>query len=167
MALQWSWLMNKPHWHFGIFILYWKRFSQKWHSLTDPEKILLFTKLNIAEYFPDLNNKDDIQKLWKEFYDINKLLSARPSEVTEDHIKDFEAKLRSFVDNFINIYPSKHVTPYMHCMMNHLTEFLKEHGSILQFTQHGIEKYNDILIKDCFRSSAHHQESSLLQILQN
>ena len=50
-------------------------------------------------------------------------------------------------------------------MMNHVSEFLKTHGSILQFTQQGIEKYNDILTKDFFRSSSH-QESSLLQILQ-
>ena len=56
--------------------------------------------------------------------------------------------------------------PYMHCTMNRVSEFLKTHGSILQFTQQGIEKYNDILTKDFFRSSSHHQESSLLQILQ-
>jgi len=138
----------------------------KWRSLTGPEKLLLFTRLNLAEHFPDLSNIDAIQNLWREFYDINKLLSARSSEITNDHIKNFEARSRSFVDNFIQLYPSKHVTPYMHCMMNHVSEFLKVHGSILQFTQHGIEKYNDILTKDFFRSSSHHQESSLLQILQ-
>ena len=48
-------------------------------------------------------------------------------------------------------------------MMNRVSEFLKVHGSILQFTQHGIE---NILTKDYFISNSHHQESSLLQMLQ-
>ena len=75
----------------------------KWHSLTGPVKLLLFVRLNVAEYFPD---QDHIQGLSKEFYDINKLLSARPSKITEDHIKDFEARSRSFVDNFIKYIPA-------------------------------------------------------------
>ena len=54
----------------------------------------------------------------------------------------------------------------MHCMMNHVHEFMKAHGSILQFTQQGIEKYNDVMTKDYFRSTSHHKESCLVQILQ-
>ena len=51
-------------------------------------------------------------------------------------------------------------------MMNHVHEFMKVHGSILQFTQQGIEKYNDVMTKDYFRSTSHHKESSMVQILQ-
>ena len=124
------------NWHIRLFILYWKKDCQKLksRSLTGTEKVLLFTKLNLVEQFPDVSNINDIQKLWKEFYNTNGLFSARPSEIIDDHIKKFEERSKSFVDNFIQIYPSKSVTPYMHCMMNHVTEFLKTHGSILQFT---------------------------------
>jgi len=51
-------------------------------------------------------------------------------------------------------------------MMNHTHEFMECHGSVLQFTQQGLEKYNDIMTKDYFRSTSHHMESSLIQILQ-
>lgn len=68
-------------------------------------------------------------------------------------------------NHFVRLYPSKRVTPYMHCI--HVHEFMKAHGSILQFTQQGFEKYNDVMTKDYFRSTLHHKESSLVQILQN
>ena len=42
---------------------------------------------------------------------------------------------------------------------------MKSHGSILQFTQQSIEKYNDVMTRDYFRSTSHHKESSLVQIL--
>ena len=66
------------------------------------------------------------------------------------------------MDKFVDLYPSKHVTPYLHCMCNHIHEFMTTHSSILQFTQQGIEKYNDTMTKDDF----HHSEASLTQILQ-
>ena len=64
----------------------------KWRSLTGPEKVLLFTKLNLIEHFPDVSDINDIQKLWKEFYDINGLFSAKPSEIINDHIEIFEKR---------------------------------------------------------------------------
>ena len=64
------------------------------------------------------------------------------------------------------LYPAKHVTPYMHCMMHHVAEFMILHGSILPFTQQGLEKYNDIMTNDYFRSTSHRGEQCLVQILQ-
>jgi len=138
----------------------------KWRTLTGPEKLRLFANFTIADHFPQLEDVDKIQALWKELYEINKLLSTKPSELTNSVIKNFESQSRDFVDHFIDLYPSKHTTPYMHCMMNHVNEFMTIHGSILQFTQQGIEKYNDIMTKDYFRSTSHHSETSLVQILQ-
>ena len=58
----------------------------------------------------------------------------------------FEVKAKAFVDRFVSIYPTKYVTPYMHCtfMMHHISELMSLHGSILSFTQQGMEKYNDV-----------------------
>lgn len=54
----------------------------------------------------------------------------------------------------------------MHCMMQHVVEFMEAHGSILPFTQQGLEKYNDLMTKDYFQPTPHHGEQSLTQILQ-
>ena len=94
----------------------------KWHSLTGPEKLVLFAKFNVANHFPDLKDKEKIQNLWTKLLEINKLLSTKPEEITGVLIQQFESKSRLFVDDFVCLYPSKHVTPYMHCMMNHVHE---------------------------------------------
>ena len=63
-------------------------------------------------------------------------------------------------------YQAKNVTPYIHAMMNHVSEFMKLHGSILAFTQQGLEKYNDVITKDYFRATSHKGKQALLQIMQ-
>ena len=67
---------------------------------------------------------------------------------------------------FTSIYPAKHVTPYMHAMMMHISQFMEIRGAILPFTQHGMEKYNDSMTKDYFRSSSHRGQECLTQILE-
>ena len=51
-------------------------------------------------------------------------------------------------------------------MMQHVTEFMVTHCSILPFTQRGLEKYNDMMTKYYFRSTSHCGEQCLVQILQ-
>ena len=105
-------------------------------------------------------------RLCGEFIDVNQSLSMRPEQMNADHALQFETLARAFVKNFRDLYPSKHVTPYMHCMMNHVSEFMELHGSILPFTQQGLEKYNDTMTKDYFRATSHKGEQCLIQILQ-
>ena len=138
----------------------------KWRTLTGPEKLIVFSKINIPELFPGLENKDDIQNLWRDLLEVNTLLSTRPDKVTTARMKQFQIRSKAFVDKFVELYPAKHVTPYMHCMMQHVSEFMELHGSILPFTQQGLEKYNDLMTKDFFRSTSHRGDDSLLQIMQ-
>ena len=51
-------------------------------------------------------------------------------------------------------------------MANHVGDFMKLHGSILPFTQQGLEKYNDITTKQYFQSSNHKGVNAFVQILQ-
>ena len=39
--------------------------------------------------------------------------------------------------------------------MNHVAEFMRLHGGILQFSQHGLQKYNDVMTKQYFRATNH------------
>ena len=138
----------------------------KWRSLTGPEKLKVFSNIDLVNLFPDLEDNELVLKLWSDFLKIHQLFSTEPSKVTPDLIQSFELESKAFVNAFTNLYPSKHVTPYMHCMSNHVKEFMELHGSILPFTQQGLEKYNDIMTKDYFRSSCHRGEQCLTQILQ-
>ena len=62
---------------------------------------------------------------------------------------------------------TRHITPYIHAMKCHVGEFLHLHGAILPFTQHGLEKYNDVVMKNFFRLySCHRGEEALVQIIE-
>jgi len=127
----------------------------KWRMLTGPETLHLFSKLNIATQFPDLKQKDRKQELWTVLLEINQLLPTKPSQMTDKLIKSFESQSKSFVDKLVDLYPSKHVMPDLHCMYKNIYEFMEVHGSILQSTQQGLKKYNDTMTKDYFRSTSY------------
>ena len=138
----------------------------KWRTLTGPEKLILFLNIDIPTVFPQLPHKQEVQNLWKDFIVIHQLFSSKPEDLSSEIISQFETLSKAFVSEFISIYPAKHVTPYMHCMMHHVGDFMRLHGSILTFTQQGLEKYNDFMTKDYFRSTSHRNEQCLVQILQ-
>ena len=116
--------------------------------------------------FPQIPNCEEVQGLWRELVSINRLLSTRPHEMSEHTAEQFERRSKEFVKSFTDIYPAKHVTPYMHCMKMHVCQFMDIHGALLPFTQQGLEKYNDQMTKDYFRSSSHRGQECLIQIMQ-
>jgi len=122
----------------------------KWRSLTGPEKLKVFSNLDLVNLFPDLEDNELVLKLRRDFLKVHQLFSTEPSKVTPDLIQSFELESKAFVNAFTNLYPSKHVTPYIHCMSNHVKEFMELHGSILPFTPKRLEKCNDIMTKDYF-----------------
>ena len=131
-----------------------------------PRKIILFQTINLVELFPNVARIQQVQDLWNDLLSINRHLSVRPCDLTSEHAKNFEEESKKLVSSFTTLYPSKHITPYMHCMMMHIDQFMTLHGAILPFTRQGLEKYNDVMTKDYFRSSSHRQEECLRQILQ-
>ena len=58
---------------------------------------------------------------------------------------------RNWVMVFAAVYGHDKITPYMHAMKCHVGQFLRQHGSLYQFSQQGIEKYNDRWTKMYFR----------------
>ena len=70
--------------------------------------------------------------MWKK---LNSLLSIRPEQVTDDKITEFRTKSTEFIRSFTLVYPAKHVTPYMHCMAQHVGDFMSTSGALLPFTQ--------------------------------
>lgn len=70
----------------------------KWRTPTGPEKLIVFSKINIPKLFPGLENKDNIQNLWRDLLEVNTLLSTRPNKVTTARMEQFEIRSKAFVD---------------------------------------------------------------------
>ena len=100
--------------------------------------------------------------MWSSFYDlINKLANADSSDAVT-----FDTSVKSWVRDFLTIYQTKDVTPYIHVFSMHVPQFLSLHGNITIFIQQGLEKLNDLTTKYFQRSSNHREMKSLKQILE-
>ena len=140
----------------------------KWRTLTGPEKLKVFTHINIQHLLPTMDEAETIriQVLWTSLVELNKSFSKPPGQISSADIEAFEAQAKQWVSNFIDVYQTKNVTPYIHAMFNHVGEFMRVHGSILAFTQQGLEKMNDVMTKHYFRATSHQNEKALMQIMQ-
>ena len=141
----------------------------KWRTLTGPEKIKLCENVNIDHLLSDvphlLSKPEDIQFLWDELYSLCSSLRSEHGQFTKEEAHEFELRSRKWLKCYTATYPSTNVTPYMHVLVNHVPELLLKFGSISEFTQQGLEKLNDITTKMYFRSTNHHRQDALLQLL--
>ena len=135
----------------------------KWRDLTGPEKLKLFHRIDIETLFPGIPNATLVQKIWKDFLNIYNTLCLNPINVSQ--IKEFRTTVRNWLTLFLSVYQSRHVTPYMHTLIFHVPEFLNLYGSLLPFSQQGLEKLNDNLTKDYYRNTNHQEEGALRQLL--
>lgn len=76
--------------------------SLKWRDLTGPEQIRLFENINILSLFPNLPHKDQLQKLWNEFYNTIQELNNKECDPS-----NFETKAKGWVTMFTKIYQKK------------------------------------------------------------
>ena len=113
----------------------------KCRSLTGTEKLKVFHAIRVKELIPRFEDSKvlKIQQLWNELLQLNKNFSRCASDLSAEAIKKFEDEARSWRQLFISVYHESHVTPYIHAMMNHVSEFnMSIHGSILPFIQQSL-----------------------------
>lgn len=91
---------------------------------------------------------------------INNLLKSS-KDFDSKTITDLSHDVQNWLTLFLSVYPAKHVTPYIHLLVHHIPEFLKLHGSLVPFSQQGLEKLNDIITKHYFKSTNHHYLEAL------
>ena len=139
----------------------------KWRDLMGPEKLAILNNISLfKELFPQLPKIQDIFCLWKDYKALHEMLHQ--VTISSDEIKKYETDVKKWVDSFTSIYQSKNVTPYMHIMAKHVPEFFHRYGSLVKFTQQGMEKLNDQTTIDYAKSTNHNFKNldALTQLLQ-
>ena len=112
----------------------------KWRDLTGPKKKRLFGLIEIPSLFPSLANSETLQVLWSDFIGLVNQLSTSSTQCSPI---EFDNQAKQWVNHFTSIYQCKDVTPYMHCLAMHTSQFLKLHSNLGMFNQQGLEKLND------------------------
>ena len=113
--------------------------------------------------FPNLQNCVKVDDLWRNFFNIYVSVknNAYPIETRVEVIKE---NAKSWVKDFISIYQSVNVTPYIHAFGQHLREMINLHGDVSLYTMQGLEKLNDMTTCHYF-SSTNRSETYLHQLL--
>ena len=91
----------------------------QWRDLMGPEKLVLFTKINLEMLFPDIPNVEKIQRLWGGFKELHKLLHSE--NISGNVALKFCRDAKQWVRDFVEFYQSKHVTPYIHILAHHVS----------------------------------------------
>ena len=123
----------------------------EYRDLTGPEKIKLFENIDLSSIIGNQELALKMQKLWDSFF---KLISEIKGYSYDDwKIDSIKAGLVSWLDEFLALFQSKDVTPYIHAFVNHVPEFLQLHGDLNVFNQQGLEKFNDVSTKMFFKGT--------------
>ena len=102
----------------------------KYQNLTGPEKVKLFTKINIPSLFPMLPKREQLQNVWCTFSQLLSKINKWNCDPVEVDIG-----IKSWLTSFISVYQSKNCTSYIHAFAMHTSEFIKLHGNVVSFTQ--------------------------------
>lgn len=102
-------------------------------DLTVPEKLKLFQHLQMSTILPTCEKSAQIQKLWADSIDIIDFHS-------NDEVMNLKGEIGVWLSNFLELYKTNDVIPYMHALYAHVPEFLNLYTNIAHHTQQGMEK---------------------------
>jgi hypothetical protein len=132
----------------------------EYKSLNGPEKHKIFSQIKIREIIGDEEGiGQKIETIWSNFYKI--FNQVKKNELTHEEVK---LETSNWLKNFLNVYESNKVTPYMHTFVSHLHEFVRLYEDVNQFTTQGLEKMNDLCTGYYFRSN-NKRDNPLVQLL--
>ena len=146
----------------------------KMRSLNGNEHFEIFKNIRITELF--LSNefkKEDrikfqkIDYLWSEFFELYIYIKNFDLDQEEKKyrfgsefiLKLLSIRLRYWLDLYIELYPINSITPYMHIFVFHIPEYLKIYKSINLYNLQGLERLNQITIKNYHRSTNRHKKN--------
>ena len=89
----------------------------------DRRSTKLFMKVSLPDLFPNLPNASTIQDIWTKYTELNAIIRLEAISVEES--TTFAAKSKAWLQLYLTVYQTKHVTPYIHALVAHLHEFFK------------------------------------------
>ena len=102
-----------------------------------------------------------IINVWQDFYEIYDLLRSFDDfgrcSVASQKQEGLRVRVKMWLEAFVAVYHNKHVTPYMHLLVNHAADIIQRHGSLSVFSAQGLEKLNHLITVDYFKCTNHWQ----------
>ena len=139
----------------------------KHRDFTGPEKYKILSTINLSTLLPNYSKTklDKMEVIWDGF---RQLICKLDNLQGDDNQKllDFSSSAKTWLKNYVSVYPTKDATPYMHILANHAPEAIEINGKLSQFTQQGLEKLNDHVTKWYYRSTSLSHDAAMKQIIE-
>ena len=132
----------------------------QYRDLTGPEKLLLFQNIKIKELLLQDKDAEQLHSVSSTFLN---LYSKLGNTFLADQVERCEQKIQKWTQDFLQLFQTRDVTPYMHAFWCHIPQFLHLYGNISN--QQGVEKCNEQMSKDYFRSTNHQTVDALRQLM--
>lgn len=120
----------------------------KLRSLNGNERAIFLQKISdykIKTLFPALDNNTALV-IYYVFKDFKETVdSIKKNEYNDTNIEELRGKLKTWLNYYVKLIPanSKEITPYIHCYVFHLPEFILKFKEINLYNLQGLEKLND------------------------
>jgi hypothetical protein len=128
-----------------------------WTSLMGPDKKRVLEHFPVSQFISGIRGQD-IEKLWREFFRLYKII--RKPLLSDQEIDTFEIDAKNWIRTFYRateghlnstlqipgLYRKQDVTPYMHVFAQHIHQFMRQlkikNLSLRFFSTSSIEKKN-------------------------
>ena len=139
----------------------------KHRDFTGPEKYRILSTINLSTLLPNYSKTklDKMEIIWDGF---RQLICKLDNLQGDDNKKllEFSSSAKTWLKNYVSVYPTKDATPYMHILAYHVPEVIEINGALSQFTQQGLEKLNDHVTKWYYRSTSLSHDAAMKQIME-
>lgn len=119
--------------------------EMNYSSLTGSQYKKLYKSLPDKLLFTiNSDTHDDTVFLWREFDSIHTIITKQ----TVYNIEQLFERIKKWTKTFLSLESKgrlgyNRVTPYMHCFLYHIPQFVSKYGKLLPFSGQGTEKMND------------------------
>ncbi|GES91052.1 hypothetical protein GLOIN_2v1775051 [Rhizophagus clarus] len=153
-------------------------------SLMGPDKLKVLRELDLTAIFQSRTRAMQIHALWDQFHDLYYLIQDRQ---TTGEI--FQREVQAWLDSFLvpsighpnksgfvrGMYRIQDITPYMHVLVNHVSEFIDVHRAfgLTAFSCSAVEKKNHMQTCLYFQNTLkdggceNSRKSAILEILEH
>ena len=121
--------------------------------------------MNLIAFFPDLENIEKTEQIWREFHKLN--VAIINNAWSSDELR---MQTKSWLDVCTHVYGNAFVTPNMHLLQAHMHQYQEQDGKVNRFNCQQLEKKNQSNACNMFRSSNRHinmteKDDFLVQLL--
>ena len=86
--------------------------------------------MEIPQLFPSLPQANKVQDIWNGFLKINEVLRSS-EDFNSEKITSLRCDVKNWLSLFLSLYQTKHITPYIHLLVQHIPKITWESCTFL------------------------------------